>query len=115
MKLKKTIAGIALLTLFPLQSFAAMNGNEVLNACDRKDTKGMCIAYISGIFEGMVMQDVFLEKTNVTTQSYLCVPSGVVNSQIVDVTLNFIRSNSDIRHYEVAPLVLLAVREKFPC
>ena len=54
-----------------------------------------------------------LHEANQVT--YYCVPSGVENGQVEDVVKLYLRDHPETRQKSAPTLVMLALKEKFPC
>jgi len=46
---------------------------------------------------------------------YYCVPPNVENGQVIDVVKVYLRDHPETRQYSAPTLVMLALKEKFPC
>ena len=90
------------------------SGNELWNACGADEQKEpvkaiFCTSYIIGAGETFQV----LQAAN--RLSYYCIPDKVTNGQAVDVVKLYLRDHPETRKYHAPTLVMLALKEKFPC
>jgi Rap1a immunity proteins len=87
-----------------------VNGNQLLTMCVEKNdlTQGICIGYVMGI------ADVYLASF-IAESLRICMSSEVTRKQIVDVTVAFLQSHPEQRHFIAVGLVWDALHTAFPC
>jgi len=93
------------------------SGNRLWDACQANDKANVndavkaifCTSYILGAAETFQA----LHEANQVT--YYCVPSGVENGQVEDVVKLYLRDHPETRQKSAPTLVMLALKEKFPC
>lgn len=92
-----------------------VDGNRLLELCDQSP------ANVSGYVLGVVDWEITLGvSTGVDGDShlrkrFLCVPTGVRASQIVDASCAYLRNNPQNRHWNASALVYNAVLAMYPC
>jgi hypothetical protein len=64
---------------------------------------GMCKGFLLGAMDTLTMKQ------------ELCPPDGLDGQQIVDIVSAWLRAHPETRHLAAAPLVEVALKEKFPC
>ncbi|ARU02958.1 Rap1a/Tai family immunity protein [Yoonia vestfoldensis] len=124
---------IAVLAIMPTIGFAeTVSGNDLYSACtatgDVVDLRyGYCIGYIGGAFEGIklgagaIMFQAMREGTAAEVDQAsnellgICVPETVERGQIVDVAIQYMAKNPQIRHESARGLLLQSMQEAFPC
>jgi hypothetical protein len=90
------------------------SGNELWDFCQGdepgsvKDT--FCISYVIGAAEALVA----LQQAKQTGPEY-CLPPHVQRRQVSDVVKLFLRDHPENRQNTAVSLVMLALKEKFPC
>jgi hypothetical protein len=87
MKMKTIIAAALVLGTFT-PAHAALKTQVWLDACNSADinTRAFCLAYASGIFDGLLVSQLAEPKTTTT-----CLPDGINAEQVSDVTIRHIR------------------------
>jgi hypothetical protein len=90
------------------------SGNDLWDACQADETKDpmratFCTAYIVGAGETFQALHVANQAT------YYCIPDNVQNGQAIDVVKLYLRDHPETRQYSAPTLVMLALKEKFPC
>jgi hypothetical protein len=92
-------ADIEITTLF--------TGNDLMAFCSPAISNS-CRGYVAGISDAMA-------NTNPVAGHTACVPKGVTLEQLTDVTITYLRSHANMRHYSAASQVAAAISEGFPC
>lgn len=82
----------------------AIDGNELLQSCENR-TAPDCTRYIAGVVDALRGVPYFA----------ICPPNAADYKQMVDVALKRLRDQPDIRHYNAAHVVGIALRAAFPC
>jgi len=88
-----------------------LTGNDLLMQCEEPNAyfaQGMCYGYVLSV------ADVYL-ASQVPEPLRICMGSGVTRKQLVDVTVAFLRSHPEERHYIAAGIVWEALHNAFPC
>jgi hypothetical protein len=86
------------------------DGNALLEACEKRAT--FCQGYIAAVHDTMAQP--FLTAGSVNSGK-ICVPADVKLSQLVDVSVLYLRARPEKRHLDASFLVFDALKEKFPC
>ena len=84
------------------------SGNELWD-CLSKNDPDFCQGYVLGAAETYTA----LQLANQVT--YFCVPAGAEKGQVLDVVKLFLRDHPETRQKSAPTLVMIALREKFPC
>jgi Rap1a immunity proteins len=94
-----------------------MNGNELWSFCssDPKTKVGLiaygnCIGYILGVVDGSRTIPL-LEGGHPS----ICYPKEISESQVVDVTKTFLKDNPSKRHLSASFLIMVAMKQAWPC
>lgn len=77
-----------------------VNGRMFLE--DHEKRKPAVIGYVEGVSD-MGNRDLF------------CIPTGTGTSQLKQIALNYMNSNSDMLEYPAATLITRAFNKEFPC
>ena len=90
------------------------SGNFLWDACQADEQKDparsiFCTSYILGA--GETFQALQVAKQI----RYYCVPDKVENGQVIDVVKLYLRDHPENRQYSAPTLVMIALKEKFPC
>jgi Rap1a immunity proteins len=90
------------------------SGNQLWDACaadeHKEPVKAMfCTTYILGAGETFQV----LQVANQVR--FYCVPPKVENGQVIDVVKLYLRDHPESRQYSSPTLIMIALREKFPC
>jgi hypothetical protein len=111
----KAALSLATALVFALQTPANadlynVNGNQLLTMCVEKNdlTQGVCIGYVISI------ADVYL-ASHIPEPMRICMSSEATRQQLVDVTVAFLRSHPEQRHFIAAGVVWDALHTAFPC
>ena len=95
-----------------LAQYTMNTGNEALAMCrpsaDSSDQL-VCAAWVNGAQEGMVTMQI------VTNQRFFCFPTGSTVGQYIDVFVAYLQAHPADRHNPSGALLLIALREAFPC
>ena len=85
-------------------------GNKLLELCGAQDPfpQGICIGYVISI------ADVYLAG-HIPEPMRICMSPEVTRQQIRDVTVAFLRSHPEQRHFIAAGVVWDALHTAFPC
>lgn len=84
---------------------------------------GICSAYMIGVRDGISLLLFMGKESGISPQFQkgteedlgICIPDGVETSQMIRVTLKYIRENPEQAHIPSAQLVLAASQRAFPC
>jgi hypothetical protein len=108
--------------------FPSTSGNSFVRVCSVIDKKiedqthletqnaVACIAYVEGVVHGVSQEvDFSHAMTNKEPLRPFCLPDDVENAQLVRVVLKFIGNHPEEAHQSTAFLIVLALREAFPC
>lgn len=92
-----------------------MNGNELLEMCE--SNRAQAGGYITGVVDWEIMTSLSLHPDGKTLvkKRYLCVPTGVMNTQIIDGVCASLKSRPEDRHWEASMLVYNAAISMYPC
>lgn|SRR5579863_1187167 len=105
------IAGMMAVTIVAPHSASAVDGfqtgNTLLTSCTAPNLD-VCLGYIQGISDAMALG-------SLVNKSRACVPSGVSGRQLIDITVEFLKSHASIRHAQAASIVAVALANSFPC
>jgi hypothetical protein len=90
------------------------SGNTLWDACQADEKQEpvkalFCNIYILGAGETFQV----LQVANQVR--FYCVPPKVENGQVMDVVKFYLRDHPERRQYSAPTLVMLALKEKFPC
>lgn len=90
------------------------SGNQLWDACAADEQKEpvkaiFCTTYILGAGETFQV----LQVANQVR--FYCVPPKVENGQVIDVVKLYLRDHPESRQYSSPTLIMLALKEKFPC
>lgn len=109
-------------------SAQTITGNELHEACSTGGvaTEMFCTGYTIGAWEGMVfslvmvlMQDDAMTAAEASEVAFIsleaCPPDGVSNLQVRDVVAQSLQNHPERRHFTARILILLAMRDAFPC
>jgi hypothetical protein len=92
-------------------TLSVWDGNELLDACSRTDyLRFLCMGYVTGVRDGGELHF----GPDVTWRKF-CSPSNVLNGQLVDVVVTYLRAHPDRRQVSAQTIVLLAFNEAWPC
>jgi hypothetical protein len=85
-------------------------GNQLLTLCVEQNgfSQGICYGYAMGI------ADYYL-SSQVPEHLRICISSEVTRKQIADVTIAYLKSHPEKRHYIAAGIVWEALHNAFPC
>lgn len=99
--------------LLPAASHAAssIDGNFFYETCRDRATQIACTAFVAGVSEGVEMQHEF----GGGRAKLFCKPQQATFGQMVDIYIQYLRTHPEQRHMSAAPLVVLALVDKFPC
>ena len=110
-----TIAVAAIVWCVVIEATADFtSGNRLWDACaadeQKEPVKAMfCTTYILGAGETFQV----LQVANQVR--FYCVPAKVENGQVIDVVKLYLRDHPESRQYSSPTLIMLALKEKFPC
>ena len=93
-----------------------LDGNELHGNCEVEAPfdQGICLGYIAGAASMLV--DLQTAGVVRPLTSPICVPQAEVQAgQITDVVKKYLREHPENRHFGGAVLVIMALREAFPC
>src|SRR6476620_2095156 len=90
------------------------SGDQLWDACAADEQKEpvkaiFCTTYILGAGETFQV----LQVANQVR--FYCVPPKVENGQVIDVVKLYLRDHPESRQYSSPTLIMLALKEKFPC
>lgn len=83
-------------------------GNRFLTGCSdymtspRYFLSGLCLGYLRGI-------------NDMNEPAYYCLPTGWSYEQLMDTVLAYLRGNPDKRHHHAGVLIMIALKNAFPC
>lgn len=92
-----------------------MNGNELLEMCERN--RAQAGGYIIGVVDWEIMTSHAVESDRKTPikKKYLCVPTGVIDTQIIDGVCASLKRKPEDRHWQASILVFNAAVGMYPC
>jgi len=114
----KKIIFVILSIFISLNAFAAYKDGNVLyeNLRDFKDSNSknyvnsaIALGYVVGV------ADSFDSGHIVKSYRPFCIPDKVTQGQLADIVINFLAANPENRQWSGDILVVIALREKFPC
>lgn len=125
----KAIAfALAILTAPGVVRAQAFTGNELLDACSKKDEpfyQAFCTGYVSGLVEGLKLGATIPlfhknmsgpEADEKSSQALgYCIPEEVTTGQEMDVISQYLVQHPTERHQTARLLAWAALREAFPC
>ena len=68
------------------------DGNNVLMICEHDEALKGCVGYLTGIADAMA-------DGSIVAGRKACIPSGVKTGQLISVTVNYLTSHANLRHY----------------
>lgn len=86
----------------------ALTGNELFADLKRNDVSYE-YGYSSGFLFGAVQKSVLEAK------KIYCIPAGVTNRQLIDVTINYLQSSPEIRNLPAIILIEMGFMRAWPC
>jgi hypothetical protein len=91
---------------------ALNTGNDLDQVCAATSVANrvICQEFILGVLRGIDAEAVWA-----STKPPSCVPEGVTIGQSVDVVLQYLSRNPEIRHLSGPYLILSAMHKAFPC
>jgi hypothetical protein len=81
------------------------SGNSLYDMCTTQGKWLNCAGYITGVADVLSQQN----------PNNMCLPKGVVISQVVDVVKKYFTEHPESRHYTAISEVTAALTEAFPC
>lgn len=89
-----------------------ITGNQFIKLCNESPRydEGECFAYILGTYHGFTIAESLHDVEPLT-----CVPSTVTVDQLSEVVIKYLRNNPQNRHLPARGLVMIAIRNAFPC
>jgi hypothetical protein len=97
------LAFAAAVVLWPSAALA-INGSDLLQICETRNAPD-CTRYIAGVVDTLRGQPYYA----------ICPPGAADYGPMVDVAIKKLRDRPDIRHYNAAHAIGLALRSAFPC
>jgi hypothetical protein len=88
----------------------ALTGNQLLELCVEQNyfSQGMCYGYAMGVADHYL-------ANRLEEPLRICMGSEVTRKQIADVTIAFLQSHPEKRHYIAEGVVWEALHNAFPC
>lgn len=86
----------------------ALNGNELFADLKRND-----VSYEYGYGSGFLIGAI--QKSTLETRKLYCIPAGVTQRQIIDVTINYLQNSPEIRNLPAIILIEMAFMKAWPC
>ena len=111
--MKKTVI-FSILSFLAATNAAAFTGNDLLKTCSTTSLEPICIAYIGGVADGIMILDDYANHAGALKNHVVCIPEGVIHNQIADIAVSYIRAKPELRHLSASNLILRALVEKFP-
>ena len=108
-------------------AFSSSSGDAFVRSCsvveqDEKQTAqeirqtAACVGYLAGIVDGVSEEVAFAHAvTDKEPPKPFCLLKNVENTQLVSVTLTYIRNHPEEAHKSAAFLIAKSLREAFPC
>lgn len=106
----------------------SVTGNQLLDNCSGSgiERTAYCLGYLSGVNEGLRLGVILpllaeggstADELNAHANAYLltCIPDNVTNQQNMDIVTRYLQDNPSTRHQPAHVLVIMAMREAFPC
>jgi hypothetical protein len=99
--------------LAPTFAMAAYNGNDLYQGLkdiktESKSASFSNMGYASGCVAGAV------DALGFSDTHRVCLPSEITNGQLNDITLLYLESHPENRHWPAVALVIMAMGNKFP-
>lgn len=118
--MKKIIAATFVLAASFPTVVAAVTGNEFLTRCGSDDqfTIGWCAGHVSGVQEGLFIgASVAGAKSSDEADRITgyCAPESSNLEQARDISVSYIKNHPETRHLMSGMLIMLALREAWPC
>jgi len=91
-------------------------GNDLFRECNAERetfSKGVCIGFIQAVVGGFVWN--FKEGVFKDFVPKICLPKGATTAQLTDIVRKYLTDHPENRHYNAESLVILSVRNAFPC
>lgn len=85
-------------------------GNDLIRFCTdarESDARGMCWGFILGVVD--------MARIENKVGHLVCLPARADSQQIIDVAINYAKSNAGIRHESAGVVILSAMVDAFPC
>ena len=104
---------VGVLVSGPVNAQSGFTGNVMHEACkapEDSDVYLLCGTYISGVAHILLNREFY---TKILPK--ICIPPGVTNGQIIDITKKFLREQPEMRDAVAGGIVIIAVAEAFPC
>lgn len=110
----RIIIMVVILVIPTFAMAAVYNGNDLYQGLkDIKTESKSAILFNSGVAHGFVAGVV--EALGFSETLRVCLPSGITNGQLNDITLQHLESHAEYRHWPAVVLVTMAIGRKFPC
>lgn len=89
-----------------------ITGNQFIKLCNEapRYDEGECFAYILGTYHGFTIAERLHDVEPLT-----CVPNTVTMDQLSEIVIKYLRNNPQSRHLPARGLVMIAIRNAFPC
>lgn len=119
-EMKKLMVAATVLAVSIPSMAAAVTGNEFLDRCssDNEFIRGWCAGHVSGVQEGLFMGATTSGAKTIDEADKIvgyCSPENSNLEQARDISVNYIRSHPESRHLMSGMLILIALREAWPC
>jgi hypothetical protein len=86
----------------------ALTGNELFADLKRND-----VSYEHGYSSGFLFGAV--QKSVLETKKIYCIPPGVTQRQLIDVTINYLQNSPEIRNLPAIILIEMGFMRAWPC
>lgn len=91
-------------------------GNDLYQFCTgTTDQKIECLNYLSGWRAAAETMSILYANRTPPSSPVFCLPNGATTGQIYDVVVKHLRDNPASRHQMTSILLLVAMRDNFPC
>lgn len=95
----------------PRKEIWPLSGNELLNACKDKNLSPFCLGYTMAAVDAISLA----QAAGKMSMAPVCTPSNATSGQVRDVVEKYIYQNPESRHMSAVVLVVLAIRDSWPC
>ncbi len=111
---KTKLAAFTLLFPFFSNSYA-FTGNDLQPLCEKKSTSAICLFYIQGSIDGMILVNAGSKASGNSKNDLFCLPENASNAQLQDVAVKYMKENPEIRHEPASMIIYRSLRSNYPC
>lgn len=99
-----------------------VTGNELYAICTSGDSsdRSKCLGYVVRIadaaaYNPIVRKGYYTSWGSSLAQAHWCLPSDVLDTQVLDVVVNYLRDKPQFRNAGAAGIVAFALDDAWPC